>query len=131
MEESLRTLLLGTAGVTAIAGTRIDWGISPQGAALPRLVLTEVGAQADTVHSGPSGLRETRVQIDCWAATFKAAKQLARAVEAALIGRRFTQGTTKFSGAFLDASRSFTDTVNGDPLFRTSLDVRLWSGATV
>ena len=87
MEEQLRAILLASSGVTALApAARINWGTHPQGAGLPAVVLNTISDNEGLTQQGPDGLFEGRVQIDAYAATYEAAKQLSRAVRAVLHG---------------------------------------------
>lgn len=89
MEEALRTLLTSSAAITAIApAARINWGVHPQGAGLPALVLNVVSDAEGLTMQGPDGLSEGRVQIDAYAYTYADAKNLSRAVRAVLHGYR-------------------------------------------
>ena len=89
MEEALRTLLTSSAAITAIApASRINWGVHPQGAPLPALVLNTI-SDAEGLHmQGPDGLSEGRVQIDAYAHSYGGAKDLSRAVRTVLHGYR-------------------------------------------
>lgn len=89
MEQELRAILLASSGVTALApAARINWGAHPQGAALPALVLNVI-SDAEGYHlKGRDGLSQGRVQVDAYAETYAQAKQLSRAVRAALSGYR-------------------------------------------
>ncbi len=42
MEEEFRALMLATGAITALVGTRIEWGARAQGAPLPSIVLNLV-----------------------------------------------------------------------------------------
>jgi hypothetical protein len=89
MEEALKALLAATAGVTALApASRINWGARQQGAALPAVVLTVISDAEDYTLQAPDGLSRARVQADCYGETHASAKQLSRAVRAALSGYR-------------------------------------------
>lgn len=89
MEEEFRALLTGSAAVTAIVpASRINWGAHPQGAALPGLVLNVIDDAEGLVMNGPNGLFQGRVQVDCYAETYKGSKQLSRVVHALLHGYR-------------------------------------------
>lgn len=96
MEEVLRASL-----VAALPGTAIDWVESDPAAGLPRVVLTRISGGEEYAHDGPVRLLRARVQIDCVAATYGAAKGLARDIRAHLSGRR--EGV--ISGVFVDAER--------------------------
>lgn len=86
MEELIRARLLAEAGVTDFVGSRVNFGEHPQGAALPGLVLQTVSGIDGYNISAPDGVNQARVQVDCYAVSYGAAKLLSRAVLAALSG---------------------------------------------
>ena len=124
MAADLRSVLLASAGVTGIVSQRVSWAERPQGSALPALVLTQISGAPTYVLRGPSNYTEARVQVDCWASTFLAARQLADAVRAALSGFSGVRGSTRFHGVFLDAERDLRDaeTDGAERFFRVSQD---------
>jgi len=126
MEAALIAKLLATAGVTALVSTRINWSRRPQGAALPAIVLHRVSGTPDVHHAGASGLVVSRVQVDCWGASYGSAKAVARAVEATITAQTFTQGATRFDVILIDSERD-DSTDETTPLFRTSLDLMVHS----
>jgi hypothetical protein len=120
MEETLRAILLATAGVTALSGNRIDFGANAQGAVYPRIVMFTISDNEAHNLQGPDGHSVGRVQVDCHALTYGQSKQLSRAVRAVLDG--YSGGG--FQGVFLAGSR---DTREGgsneaERPFRVSLD---------
>jgi hypothetical protein len=88
METAFRAILFGAAGVTALAGTRINWGAHPQGAAYPAAVLMRVSDAESYTLDGRDGLSKGRVQVDCYGMEYKAARDLAAAIRAVLSGYR-------------------------------------------
>ncbi|MAO01045.1 DUF3168 domain-containing protein [uncultured Roseovarius sp.] len=89
MEEAFKSLLTGSAAVTAIVpASRINWGAHPQGAALPGLVLNVIDDAEGLTTKGRDGLSQGRLQVDCYAETYKGAKQLSRVVRSLLHGYR-------------------------------------------
>lgn len=86
MEEEIRALLLADSGVSGHAGTRVSFGAHPQGQPFPGVVLNTISGMDDLTAGGPSGLSESRIQVDCYAETYGAAKLLSRAVKTALSG---------------------------------------------
>lgn len=122
MEAALIARLLGAAGVTALVGQRINWSRRVQGEALPAIVLHRIDGGRDYHTQGPSGLIESRVQVDCWGKSYGSAKAVARQVEAAVSGARFIQGAIRFDAILIVDERddSFDETT---PIFRTSLDL--------
>lgn len=125
MEAALLAKLLATAGVTALVGTRVNWSRRPQAEVLPALVLNKIDGIPDVHHGGNSGLVVSRVQADCWGATYGSAKALANAVKA-ITAQTFTQGAVRFDCILIDSERDST-TDETTPLFRTSLDLMIQS----
>ena len=123
MEAALIAHLLAQAGITALVGNRINWLRRPQGEALPAMALQLVSGVPDYLLDGSYSLTESRVQMDAWAKSFLQAKQIARAVEAALSGQRFTQSGVRFAGVFIASERDDTFDETPDTYFRTSLDL--------
>ncbi|MCA0920225.1 DUF3168 domain-containing protein [Pseudooceanicola nanhaiensis] len=120
MEEELRARLLATASVTAICGTRINWGAHPQGEPWPGVILRVISDVEGHTLAGPNGVAHARVQIDCQADSYGAAKRLARAVRAALGGYR---GGLLQAVLFADAREGREGGSNeADRPFRVSLD---------
>lgn len=127
MEEALVTRLLAVAGLTALTATRIYWNLAPQNVAKPYVVLTRVTGIRDMKMSGPSGLVESRVQVDCYGATYASAKGVALQAETALSGYKGTVSTTIFDGCFLVMERhGYVPDDTPDRLHRISLDFIIW-----
>jgi hypothetical protein len=126
MEAALMAKLLASAGITALVSTRINWSRRPQGSALPCIVLHRIDGTPDVHHGGASGLVQSRVQVDCWGASYGAAKAIARAVETAVTAQTFTQGAIRFDVILVADERdsTFDETT---PIFRTSLDLLVFS----
>lgn len=120
MEEELRALLLGMTSVTAHTGTRINWGAHPQGAPLPGVILRVVSDVEGHTNKGRNGVSEARVQIDCQAESYGAAKLLARAVRNGLTGYRGGLLQAVLFAAARDGREGGTD--EADRPFRVSLD---------
>ena len=86
MEELIRAALLNAGPVTAIAGTRIEFGGNTQGTQRPRVALWTIDNGEGLVLGGTDGVQTGRVQADCSAGTFGQAITLGRAVKDALHG---------------------------------------------
>lgn len=128
MEEALTAQLLASAGLLALVGERITWGLREPGSPLPALVLTLISARPDYTTTGASGLTDNLIQADCWGATYAEAKAVARAVIDVC-----AQLSAPFRGpAFVESERddafqaAAPDADGGTDLFRTSLDLRAW-----
>jgi len=120
MEEQLRAILLAASSVTDIVGNRINWGSIPQGQNYPSVAMHVIDEISESTMTGPDGLFQGRVQIDCYALTYGQSKVLARAIIATLDG--FRGGI--FSGIFLASARDSREsgTNEADRPFRVSLD---------
>ncbi len=129
MEEALIARLLADTGVAAIAGARVFPGSRPQGAALPAVVLNQISGGPLYADDGEVGLEQARIQIDCWAESYAAAKLLARAVTASLSAFEGTVGATTFQFIELDIEQDLREG-GGDAAsypFRTALDFLVWA----
>lgn len=128
MEEALRTLLVSSSAVTDLVSTRVYWGLAPQSVTGPYIALHVVSAPRDYHMAGSSGLRASRVQIDCWSNAYSTSKIIARAVESVVSGYRGTVGGKVLQGGFIDAERDddTSDTGDTETRYRCSLDLNLW-----
>lgn len=84
-EADLKSHLQTDAAIVAMVGDRIHPAVLPAGSALPALTYQHIGGAVMTDLSGGDGsLRNPRVQINCWAATYVQAHALSEAVRARL-----------------------------------------------
>ena len=120
MEEDFRALLIADAGVSALVSGRVNFGEHPQGAPFPAIVLTTVSDTEDMHMNGAGGLSQGRVQVDCYAETYGAAKLLSRAVVSVL---HFHKDDNFFLINHL-SSRDSRESGSNEPyrLYRTSVD---------
>ena len=86
MEEQIRALLLADSGVSGHVSDRVNFGEHPQGEPLPAIVLNVISDAEDYHLTGPTGVTAARIQADCYAVTYGAAKQLSRSVRELLSG---------------------------------------------
>jgi hypothetical protein len=88
LEEDIYEAL--TASPMTAAGTNVAPGTLPQNAnALPRITFSRVGSTPSTGFDGNAGLDFVRIQVDCWASSFVAARSLAAEVRAVLESQPF------------------------------------------
>lgn len=120
MEEDIRALLLASAGVTAICGTRINFGAHPQGQPLPAVVLNTAADVQGVTMAAPEGHSEALVQVDSYGETYASSKSLARAVRSVLSG--YSGGD--ILGVFEVASRDTREDGSTEPgrPYRVSAD---------
>lgn len=128
MQEALRSYLIGIETITDLVGNRISWSVIPRQQALPAIVLQLIDGIPDYVFSGPSGIVNSRVQVDCWARTYRDSVSVSRALKTAVSGFRGSVSDTEFHGIFIDSERDLPD--DGVPseelLYRISIDLQVW-----
>lgn len=99
----------------------VDWNLSLQGIVPPRVVLFRISVTGGIVAEGDAGLRAALVQVDCYGATYKAARDMADVVVSSLHGWRDLPN--KIQGAFLETVRDLPpETGSGEVLGRVSAD---------
>jgi len=135
MEEAVIQRLLADAAVAAIAGDRVFPGRLPQGIDLPGVVLQTINSMPHYADEGEIRYVESRVQLDCWASTYGASKQLARAGKASLSpvdlppgAPVFTAPGIEFQIIELNGERDLPESGsnNAEYFFRVSLDFTFW-----
>ncbi|HQS95087.1 MAG: hypothetical protein B7X90_01785 [Novosphingobium sp. 17-62-19] len=128
MEEPIRSLLLEASGIAALVGSRIDWGVRPQGDALPAIVLSRTSSVTGMKLSGPSGWTRSRIYVECWGRTYKVARDIADLIggdDGVLSGLRTTSGGIQLR-TFIVGRRADQETDSVGVLHRTALDVMVW-----
>ena len=130
MQEALTALLLADTAIAGLTGggDRLYWNVGEQGKPDPMAVLYLISGVPDYHMQGPSGLVESRVQIDCRAGTVAEALALARAIEARLSGYRGTRDGIKFMGVFKQSERARFDAEPKPGTHMHSADYQLFSG---
>lgn len=130
MQEALTALLLADTAIAGLTGSgdRLYWNVGEQGKPDPMAVLYLISGVPDYHMQGPSGLVESRVQVDCRAGTVAEALALARAVEARLSGYRGTRDGIKFMGIFKQSERARFDAEPKPGTHMHSADYQLFSG---
>jgi hypothetical protein len=129
---AIRDKLLTDAAVKGLVAERIFPLQAPIRAAFPRLVYSIVAAEGVYSLTGDSGLRSARVQLDCQAKTYLAARELAEAVRRVLSGLRQVVGNS--GPLFLQMVTEENDVDLFDPpvdgsdvgVFRVIRDFRVW-----
>lgn len=127
MEEAFTNLLTTAsgAGIALLPGVPVNWGLHPQGAALPGLVLTVVSDQQGYTQDGESGLQRASVQIDAYGGDAGTVLRLGREIRAVLSGYRAAAAGGFFEGIFLVARRGPAregGTNEAERPFRMSMD---------
>lgn len=87
IEDNLRDYLLTKVAITTLVSTRIYPEYLPQKPTLPAITFARTSSpRIMTLNTGRPGLAAARIQIDCWAKTYGAAKALGEQVRIALQG---------------------------------------------
>lgn len=92
LEESLFVAVAGDAAVNALAGQRVYPNRLPQKVTYPCVMYFRVSTVRDYHQSGSDGVPQARIQINSYGATYKEAKDLAKAVFDVLDGFNGTLG---------------------------------------
>lgn len=122
MTEDLRDLLKGAQ----IASGRVYRDERPQTSGLPAVRMQVISDERPVTYEGRQTGRPTRVQFDCMGTERSQADQVAEAVIAAVEPRQIFNAT-KFVGAFVDGSRTYSDRAADGPVtYVTSLDMIVW-----
>ncbi|WP_327195069.1 DUF3168 domain-containing protein [Sphingomonas sp. LH128] len=104
---------------------RVDWGVRPQGTALPAIVIERTFGTPQMNFNGPAGWIRDRIQIECWGRTYKVAKDLALSIGGdggLLVGFRGDHLGVRLR-TFVLGIRSDYDTDDQGVAHRTILDV--------
>ncbi|QUT07915.1 DUF3168 domain-containing protein [Sphingobium phenoxybenzoativorans] len=123
-QAGVRARLLANYDVRQIADKRVTWLERPQLSGLPAVTLQVVADPRPQNMKGFEGARSTDVQADCWAATYKEALQLARAVISCLAGPAEIEGK-KFGNAQVTGQRDLGETVADGFVHRQSVDLTI------
>ena len=119
MKVELRNLINSDATIAAICGA--EWAARVQGATGPAMVLHLVSGAEGLTQSGPDGVFEGRVQIDCYAEKYARAEELRGHLVRVLSGHR----ADGFLGIFHLATREGRE-ANAAREFRISLDFMVY-----
>lgn len=127
IEEDLRARLLADAGVRAIAGSRVDWGLRPDKGNPNAITLTAVSTGAFYNYRGRDRMSSPRIQFDCWGARPGDAIRLARAL-VTLMESPGQQGGTKFAPAQLqvEIGPDADEAAGGTIIYRCIRDFAVW-----
>ena len=102
IEKVIYSKLSGDSDVSALVATRIYPVNLPQKPTYPAIVYTRISGERAYSLGGPSDLASPRFQIDCFASTYSAAKDLASKIRSAINGFRGTVAGVLVQGVFLE-----------------------------
>jgi hypothetical protein len=112
--------------INGLAGGRVYHLIAKQNETSPFIIIQTTSSERWRSINEPEGIAQASVQIDCYATTFLAAKQLSGQVEAILDGYRGTvsygsyspQDTVRIGGVSLQNELDILDQTDEPRLFR-------------
>ncbi len=124
LEEAILSRLLADTAVAAAVGTRITPVVRAQASPLPAITFTTISAIPSYSDDGEDGIREDRMQIDCWGSSYTSAKQTARAVVNSLSAFGGDVGAQHIRYITLDIEHDLQEGGSNasEYLYRTSLD---------
>jgi hypothetical protein len=122
MQGALRARI---TGASTTAGTRVYWVDRPQASALPAVTLQTISDPRPQHLKGFHPLRETRVQVDCWADSYAAAKTLLEAVVAAVVPENTGNGI-RFDRALVDNTDDGGERAGDKFIHRQRADLIFW-----
>lgn len=122
--SALYARLTDDAPVAAVVGTRVYWVNRPQASALPAIRLQTISDVRSENLSGYDRARVTRVQADCFAMTYGAARQLAEKVIAA-VAEPETAGGVQFGRGRAEGPRDLGEDTSSGFIHRASVDLLL------
>lgn len=129
MEEALRTLIVGDAGVKALVPKEsVVWDVRKD---VPAISLHLIwGPKPVVTHDGPSGLEVSTVQVSCWGATADEAIKIRRAASRLLAAYR-SDGVLNLimvegGGGDDDQGEGPTDGAKPAKIHQRRLDLRVW-----
>ena len=120
MKTALRSRLLADATISGLVGTRIDWGLRPQGKPLPAITLTLLPTPRDYHMGGAQHTQHYLVQIDCWAASYASAEAVRQAVIAEM-----EPASGSFQGSFVQRDHDMPERTETGEIHRASLDFKV------
>ena len=120
LESKLYTALSGSTKITVLSSvsTRIYPLIVPQQSAFPVITYARISGGQQNDLFGYSGIENPRIQIDCWAETYKEIKTIAENVHSVL-------STVTTFRAILISDMDFYE--NDVELYRESMDFKMWN----
>lgn len=128
IETALFSCLQGTAAIAAIVGDRIAPMERAQGEPLPGITYQVISDVPGYHLGGESGHSVARIQVDCWATTYLAVKQLAEQVRLAVSGFTGTWSEHAITGVLVQDNGDLPESVElgseAGP-HRASMDLRI------
>ncbi len=118
MEIAVRAHLINDPDVKALVDTRIYPDVLPQGVVYPAIRYHRIDTPRVYTKGGYAGLSRPRLQIDCYATTYVAVRNLAAAVRAAM---------ERYPGpAVCENEQDGYEETPDPPVYVRTLEFRIW-----
>ncbi|WP_394658425.1 DUF3168 domain-containing protein [uncultured Novosphingobium sp.] len=118
--------LIAASGVQSLVGSKVHWVKVPQTTEVPYVRMQVISDDRGEDLDGYTGTHETRVQVDCFAATHAASQKIAEAIVAATSRPSVVEGVV-FGRIKADGPRDLGEDVPGKGfIHRASLDLLVW-----
>lgn len=128
IETALFSFLHGTAAIVNLVADRIAPMERAQDEALPAITYQTISNVPDYHLGGESGHSVARIQIDCWAETYLAVKQLAEQVRLAVSGHTGVWNEHTITGVLVQDNGDLPESVEPASeagAHRASMDLRI------
>lgn len=122
MQSALHARLVADAAVLAVTGTRIYWTKVPQDSAFPYVRMQTVSDTRPQNLGDYDAARTTRVQADCFATTYGAARALAEKIIAAVANPATVSGVN-FGRTKAEGPRDLGEDTASGFVHRLSIDL--------
>lgn len=111
MKDALFEELKDNTGVSALVGTKVFYGVTPESRLLPAIIINQIGGDHDHHMGGANGLTRRDVQITSYAKKPKDAEAVAESVRNAIDGFHGTMGTVVTANVRTSHLSSAIDTI--------------------
>ena len=118
---ALKSWIKGNAEVAALT-TELHWTRVPQGKSLPYVRLQTVSDPRPQHLKGYDAMRETRVQVDCFASSWGQSRAIAEAIIAAT-ARPATHGGIQFGRVRAEGPRDLGEDTPSGFVHRANMDL--------
>jgi hypothetical protein len=118
-------VLSGTAGLTALVGTRIYPIVAPESPVYPLVTFAEIAHDKVKTSGGTSGnMNEALYQFSCWADTYASARAVANQVITALEDYSGTYDSTTIQFSYYDSENEMFEPTTKK--FNIPIDFTIW-----
>ena len=118
MQGALRARLVNQTAAAA----KVYWLTRPQATDIPAITLQTISGDRPQTYAGFQEWRESRVQLDTWAATYSSARAMLEAAITALQPLGTSNGV-RFDRTEFEGERDGTDRLGTDTIYRTGIDL--------